>query len=67
MESLTEFPLRQCLKILEAVFGVHRYWKRMLLLLVQLRPSMRFLDLVGGIADIVRLAWPWATVRATAT
>ena len=67
MEAPTELHLHQCLKILEAVFGVHRYWQLMLLLLAQLCPSMRLLDLIGDIADIVQLAWLQATVRATAT
>ena len=39
-------------------FGAHRYWKRMLLLLAQLRPGMRLLDLAGGTADIAKLARP---------
>ena len=57
MEALTELYLHQCSKILEAVFGVHRYRQRMLLLLAQLCPSMQLLGLIGDIADIVQLAW----------
>lgn len=47
MEAPTELPPHQCSKILEAVFGVLQYWKRMLLLLAQLRLGMRLLDLAG--------------------